>query len=90
VIQGLFLFFFDKSKTIFYLFKSIEYIRYNNIINIAKNIKDETANKLTASKLIAYNGKMPTNNMIKSKSPEYHASGSATLTSKSLIESVID
>jgi hypothetical protein len=43
----------------------IEYIKYNNIFNIAKNIKDESANKLTISKLIEYNGKMSTtNNMI--------------------------
>jgi len=34
----------------------IEYIK----INIAKNVKDESANKLTTPKLIAYNGKMPT------------------------------
>jgi len=39
-----------------------EYIR----INIAKNVKD---NKLTAPKLTAYNDKVPTNKMIKSKSP---------------------
>ena len=41
------------------------------MINIAKNIEGESAKKLTTSKLIAYNNKMPTNNMIKSKSPEY-------------------
>jgi len=41
------------------------------MINIAKNVKGEFANKLTAPKLIAYNSNMPTNNMIKSKSPEY-------------------
>jgi len=29
--------------------------------NTAKNVKDEYANKLTSSKLIAYNGIMPTN-----------------------------
>ena len=28
--------------------------------NTAKNVKDESANKLTVSKLIAYNGIMPT------------------------------
>jgi hypothetical protein len=39
------------------------------MVNIAKNVKVETANKLTTPKLIAYNDKMPTNNMIKSKSP---------------------
>jgi len=41
------------------------------MINIPKNVKGESANKLTTSKLIAYNGKMHTNNTIKSKSPEY-------------------
>jgi len=41
------------------------------MINIVKNVKGESANKLTAPKLIAYNSKMPTNNMIKSKSLEY-------------------
>ena len=40
------------------------------MINIPKNVKSEVVNKLTAPKLIAYNGKMHTNNMIKSKSPE--------------------
>jgi len=35
--------------------------------NTAKNVKDESANKLTASKLIAYNDIMPTKNMIKLK-----------------------
>jgi len=45
----------------------IEYIK----INIAKNFKNgESVNKLTTPKLIAYNGKMHTNNMIKSKSPK--------------------
>jgi hypothetical protein len=42
------------------------------MFNFAKNVKDESANKLAASELIAYNGKMhTTNNMIKLKSPEY-------------------
>jgi len=41
------------------------------MINIAKNVKGESANKLTTPKLIAYNDKMPTNNMLKSKSTEY-------------------
>jgi len=47
----------------------IEYIRYNNMINIAKNINDESANKITTLKLIAYNDKIFINNMIRSKSP---------------------
>jgi len=42
-----------------YSFKLIEYIRYNNIINIAKNVKGEYVNKLTTLKLITYNDKMP-------------------------------
>jgi len=37
----------------------------------SQNVKGESVNKLTTSKLIAYNDKMPTNNMIKSKSPKY-------------------
>ena len=71
VLCSIIVFLFLQKQNNIHSFKLIEYIRYNNIINIAKNVKDETANKLTASKLIAYNGKMPTNNMIKSKSPEY-------------------
>jgi len=62
--------FWQKQNDI-YSFKLIEYIR----INIAKNVNDESANKLTTPKLIAYNGKMPIKSMMKSKS---------------LIESVID
>jgi len=46
----------------------IKYITSNT--NIVKNVNDESANKLTPQKLIAYNNKMPTNNMIKSKSPK--------------------
>ena len=65
-----FIFFWQKQNED-HSFKLIEYIRDNNMINIAKNVNDESANKLTAHKLIAYNGKMPTNNMIKSKSSEY-------------------
>ena len=41
------------------------------MFNIVKNVKGESANKLTKSKLITYNGKMPTNNMINLKSPKY-------------------
>ena len=66
----IFYFFLQKQNDI-HSFKLIEYIRDNNMINIAKNVKGESAKKLTAPKLIAYSGKMPTNNMIKSKSPEY-------------------
>jgi len=36
-------------------------------LNISKNVKDESVNKLTTSKLIAYNGIMPTKYMIKLK-----------------------
>ena len=38
---------------------------------MAKNVKGESKNKLTTPKLIACNDKMPTNNMINFKSPEY-------------------
>jgi hypothetical protein len=41
------------------------------MIKIVKNVKDEYVNKLTTLKLTAYNGKMLTINMIKSKSLEY-------------------
>ena len=50
--------------------------------NTAKNVTDESANKLTTSKLIAYNGIMAT---IKVTGISM-AFGSATLTLKSLIE----
>jgi len=59
-------FFFDKSKINIHSFKLIEYTRYNNMINLVKNIKDKSVNNI---KSIAYNDKIPTNNMIKSKSP---------------------
>jgi len=39
--------------------------------NITKNVKGEFVNKLTTPKLIEYDGKMPTNNMINSKSQKY-------------------
>ena len=55
--------------------------------NIAKNVKDVSANKLTTFKLIAYNGIMPTKIYDKIKVTGISmASGSATLTLKSLIE----
>jgi len=60
------------------------------MFNITKNVKDEPTNKLTTSKLITFNGKMSTNNMINSKSSNTHVSRSAKSTPKSLIESVID
>ena len=47
----------------------IEYITSHT--NIAKNLKGESLNKLTTPKLIAYNDKMPTNNMIKFKSLKF-------------------
>jgi len=58
-----------------------------NIIsfNAAKNVKDESANKLTASKLLAYNGIMHTKIYVKVTEISM-VSGSATLTPKSLIE----
>jgi len=70
-IQLLLSFFFWQKQNDIHSFKLIEYIRDNNMINIAKNVKGESANKLTTPKLIAYNDKMPTNNMLKSKSTEY-------------------
>jgi len=39
--------------------------------NITKNENVESVNKLTTPNLIAYNDKMPTNNMIKYKSIKY-------------------
>jgi hypothetical protein len=61
------------------------------MIKIAKIVTGEFANKFTTPKEIAYNGKMTTNNMIKSKSSEYPCFRiSATLTPKSLTESMID
>jgi len=54
--------------------------------NTAKNIKDESANKLTTSKLIAYNVIMPIKIYDKIKVTGISmASESATLTPKSLI-----
>jgi len=55
--------------------------------NTAKNVNDESANKFTLSKLIAYNGIMPTKIYDKIKVTGIStASGSVTLTPKSLIE----
>jgi hypothetical protein len=65
--NGNFLFFFDKNKTLFIHSNWLS----TSDTNTAKNVKGESANKLTTLKLIAYNGKMPTNNMIKFKSLKY-------------------
>jgi len=65
------LYFFKKKNKLIFIYLKWEYIRYNNIFNIAKNVKGKSANKLTTLKLITYNGKMPTINMINSKSPKY-------------------
>ena len=55
--------------------------------NTAKNVKNESANKLIASKLIAYNDIMPTKIYDKIKvTGIFIAFGSTTLTPKSLIE----
>jgi len=54
--------------------------------NTTKNVNDESTNKLTSSKLIAYNDIMPTKIYDKIKVAGISASGSATLTPKSLIE----
>ena len=40
-------------------------------MNISKNAKSGPVNKLISPKLKAYDDEMPTNNMIKFKSPEY-------------------
>jgi len=80
------IFFFFLTKIQRYSFIQIDRIHQ---INVGKNVKGESANKLTSPKLIACNNKVSTNNMIKSKSPEYSCFGSVALTSKSLIESVI-
>jgi len=55
--------------------------------NITKNVKDESVNKLTTFKLIAYYNIMPTKIYDKIKlTGIFMASGSETLTPKSLIE----
>ena len=77
-----YLFFFYKNKMIF-----IHSNREITSFNTAKNVKDESVNKLTTSKLIAYNGIMPTKIYDKSKVTGISmASGSAVLTLKYLIE----
>jgi len=48
-------YFFDKNKMLF-----IHSNREIRSFNTAKNVRDESANKLTTSKLIAYNDIMPT------------------------------
>jgi len=63
-------FFFTKTKQ--YSFIQIDRVhQIQTSLNITKNVKGEYVNKLTAPKLIAYNDKMPTNNMIKYKSLKY-------------------
>ena len=82
MINFSFLEFFYKNKMIF-IHSNQEIISFNT----AKNVKDESANKLTASKLIAYNGIMPTKIYDKIKVTEISmVSEYATLTPKSLIE----
>jgi len=74
--------FFDKNKMIF-IYSNREITSFNT----TKNIQDESANKLTASKLIAYNDIIPTKIYDKIKVIGISmASGSATLTPKFLIE----
>jgi len=61
--------------------------RETTSFNTAKNVKDESANKLTTSKLIAYSDIMLTKIYDKIKVIGISmASRSATLTPKSLIE----
>lgn len=52
-----------------------KYIKYNNMFNIikTKNVKDESTNKLITPKLIAYDDKMLTYNVINFKSLKYVA-----------------
>jgi len=79
---NIFYFIFDKNKMIF-----IHSNRDITSFKTAKNVKDESANKLTTSKLIAYNNIMPTKIYDKIKVIGISmASGSAMLTPKSLIE----
>jgi len=66
---GLISFFVWQKQNDIHSFKLIECITSNT--NIAKNVNDESANKLTTPKLITFNDKMPTNNMIISKSPKF-------------------
>jgi len=47
--------------------KSYSFIQIDTSLKIAKNIKDESDNKLTTSNLIEYNDKISTNNKIKLK-----------------------
>jgi len=57
------------------------------LFNTVKNVKDESANKFSTSKLMAYNSIMHAKIYDKIKVTGISmASGSATLTSKSLIE----
>jgi len=75
-------FFFEKNKMIF-----IHSNRDITSFNTAKNVKDESANKLTSSKLIAYNDIMPTKIYDKIKVTGISmAFGSAMLMLKPLIE----
>jgi len=46
-----YLVFFRQKQNDIHSFKLIEYIKYNNLINIAKIVKGESANKLTTPKL---------------------------------------
>lgn len=48
-----------------YSFKLTKYVKCNHIFHIVKNVNDKSMNKLTTFKLITYNEKIPTNNMIK-------------------------
>jgi len=52
-------------------FKLTKYVKCDHIFNIVKNVNDKSMNKLIAFKLITYNEKILTNNMIKSKCTKY-------------------
>ena len=81
---------FKPQFKIFFLQKEKIFIHSNQEITsftTVKNVKDESANKFTASKLITYNDIMPTKiyNKIKVTGISMD-SGSVTLTPKSFIE----
>ena len=52
-------------------FKLIEYIRYNHMFNMVKNLNDGFPNKPTSPQVNGIQGKMSTNNMIKFKRLKY-------------------
>jgi len=57
----------DDKKNDIWSFNLMECIEHNHILNITINANQKFANKVTTIKLITYNGKMPTDDIIKSK-----------------------